>query len=134
MRLPILRVALALVHQQAVWLVARRPDDAHLGGLWEFPGGKIERNESAREAALRELREECAVGADVELEGEPLTWQYADRTVELHPVFCRWRRGRLTPSDGHLRRWVTVTELEQLDMPPANREIIAQLRRFQAVR
>jgi 8-oxo-dGTP diphosphatase len=124
---PLLQIALALVHRDARWLVARRRADAHLGGLWEFPGGKCQRDEEPVVAAVRELREECRVWAIAERTLASVPCEYADRHVNLTPVLCRWVAGEARPLENEVCRWVTLAELRQLAMPPVNAEIIRQL-------
>ncbi len=117
-------VALALVVRNGLWLVARRPDHVHLGGMWEFPGGKIEPGEDAVGAALRELREECAVEAEAIETLSALRWDYDDRRVRLVPVFCRWRRGEARPIGSVECRWVSCDALRRLHMPAVNDPLI----------
>lgn len=120
------RVALALVRRAERWLVARRRPEAHLGGLWEFPGGKIEPSETAPAAAVRELHEECGVSARALECLACRTEDYGDRLVELHPVLCEWVSGEAQPLGSAECRWVDDAELRQLDMPAVNTEIIRQ--------
>ena len=121
------RVALALVHRAGRWLVSRRPQDAHLGGFWEFPGGKCAEGEAFEAAALRELREECAVEAKVDAALEPVRCEYADRVVDLAPIVCHWTAGEGVALASDECRWVTLDELTALTMPAVNAQIIAQL-------
>lgn len=118
-------VALALVRRGTRWLVARRPDDHHVGGVWEFPGGKQRPGELPAQTALRELYEECGVQADVERVATAVEWEYEDRRVRLTPVVCRWRAGRARPLGNAGCRWVTAAQLRELTMPPANAAIVA---------
>lgn len=121
------RVAVAIVRRGARWLVARRRDDAHLGGLWEFPGGKCEPGEAPEQTALRELHEECGVTARVDRALPELRCDYPERTVHLTPVICRWISGEPKPLDSQECRWATLAELRRLDMPAANAEIIREM-------
>lgn len=121
---PAYRVALALVERAGKWLVARRHEHVHLGGLWEFPGGKCEPGESPSAAAVRELREECGVTATALRELAPQPHEYDDRIVWLVPVLCRWESGDGTPLDSQECRWVSWDELRRLDVPEANAEIL----------
>jgi mutator protein MutT len=121
---PTRRIALALVFDGERWLVARRRAEAHLGGLWEFPGGLCEPGESVAEAALRELREECDVAARAEAVWDTVRCEYADRIVELTPVVCRWVAGTARALASEECRWVTVAELAALPMPAANAALV----------
>lgn len=129
-----LNVALALVHRDGAWLVARRQHDAHLGGLWEFPGGKCLPNEAPAAAAVRELYEECGVCATPRSVLRPVRWEYADRVVHLTPVLCCWRAGEPQALASQACRWVSDRELDALEMPAVNVEIIRAARAAEARR
>jgi mutator protein MutT len=124
---PLIHVAVALVCRDGRWLVARRRHDAHLPGLWEFPGGKRRESEAPAETATRELREECGVDAVAEHSFEALCCEYADRSVSIAPVVCRWRSGEARPLGNAECRWVSLAELHRLEMPPINAEIVRQI-------
>jgi mutator protein MutT len=121
-------IAIALVRHDGRWLVARRHPDVHLGGMWEFPGGKMEPGESLAAAAQRELLEECDVHATVESILDALYCEYDVRTVVLHPVVCRWVSGEARPLGSAECRWVTPEELQKLEMPPINAALVAAIR------
>lgn len=125
MKKPLVHVALALVVRAERWLVARRHAHVHLGGLWEFPGGKLHIGETPVEAALRELREECGLCGVAVRELPHIIAEYADRRVCLMPVLCRCDVGEAQPLAAAATRWVTRDELRRLEMPEANRELIA---------
>ncbi len=120
----IIDVAIAIVRRDGLWLVAKRHVDAHLGGLWEFPGGKLHDGESAADAALRELMEECLVTARAVRELPSVQQAYDDRTVRIHPLLCDWVEGEALPVGNEVCRWVTSDELVALDMPALNGSII----------
>jgi mutator protein MutT len=121
---PTQHIAIALVHRDDRWLVAQRKSDAHLAGLWEFPGGKCQLHETATQAALRELYEECAVRAEPQCVLDAVTCEYDDRVVHLTPVICRWRSGEPQPLANQRCRWVSGTELQGLEMPAVNATIV----------
>ncbi len=129
MRLPHYDIALAIVRRDATFLVSRRPAGVHLGGLWEFPGGKIEAGETPTAAALRELFEETTVQAAVERVLEPIEHRYDDRVVRLVPVLCTWLRGEARALASDACRWVTLDELDRLDMPVVNARLLDSLRK-----
>lgn len=121
---PVLEIAVALVQRAERWLVARRCPGAHLGGLWEFPGGKQRPGESPERAAARELLEECAVVARPRRLLDVVTWEYDDRIVRISPVLCEWVAGEPRPQAADECRWVTAAELSALPMPPANAQLV----------
>lgn len=128
MKKPTYNVALALVRNDGQWLVARRPRSVHLGGLWEFPGGKCHASETPAQAALRELLEECGVQAEVRYVLDTVPFEYEDRIVHLTPVLCRWLAGRPQALASEACRWVSDAELDGLDMPAVNAGIIRAAR------
>ena len=127
MSAPSIDVAVADVHKNGRWLVAKRHPHAHLGGKWEFPGGKSKPGETAEQTALRELEEECAVQATIDRKLDTLRCDYGDRIVHLTPVICRWRSGHPRPLACVETAWVSLEQLARLDMPALNTSIIQAL-------
>ncbi len=99
----------------------------HLGGQWEFPGGKCDDGESVTQAALRELAEECGVTARALFEMSPTRVDYGDRVIDLHPIVCEWVAGEATPLASEECRWLPLSELRRLDMPAVNALILQEL-------
>ncbi len=126
----LLVAACALVDPDGRVLLAKRPPDKPMGGLWEFPGGKVEPGERPEEAIIRELREE--LGIDVtEACLAPLT--FASHAYEafhlLMPLFvCRKWKGRVNGCEGQEIAWVKPVRLVDYPMPPADIPLIASLR------
>jgi 8-oxo-dGTP diphosphatase len=119
-------VVAAVVEQEERFLVTRRPTGVHLAGLWEFPGGKIDSDESHHAALKREIREE--LDADVEV-GEltfATTHAYPDRTVALYFYRCTLL-GSPRPLLGQEMQWVARVELPLLGFPPADAQLIVRL-------
>ena len=124
---PVVEVTAAVLERGGRFLVTRRDPRKHLGGLWEFPGGKRAPAESLEACLERELDEELGVRIRV---GERLAlvpWTYPDRRVLLHFFRCRLGRGRIEPREGQPYRWVTPAELRALPMPPADAEVVPRL-------
>jgi mutator protein MutT len=124
--LPRIVVTAAVIERDGAYLVTRRPPDVHLGGMWEFPGGKCDRGEALKDCLIREIREE--LGCDVEVGQEVLSTAHAypERLVELHFFACTLH-GQPTPVLGQEVRWVAPTALSTLAFPPADDELIALL-------
>jgi mutator protein MutT len=124
---PIIDVAIGLVWKDGRVLIARRPAGAHLGDLWEFPGGKVEAGESPEAGLLRELREELGIEAEVAAKRAVIEFTYPGRPVRLHPFDCRWLSGEPQPTGCEDPRWVAPSELPEYEFPPANAALVAEL-------
>ena len=126
---PLIVVAAALIDGDGRVLVQQRPQDKTMGGLWEFPGGKVELGETPEAALIRELREE--LGIDVEqaclapacFASEPL----GGRHLLLLVYICRKWRGIPRAIEAPAIRWVRPVELHGLEMPPADKPLIGLL-------
>lgn len=100
-------------------------------GLWEFPGGKVKAGESVEAAVQREVREEVGMAVKVRGRLGRVETAHAGCAVVLHLLDCAPAAGEGAGGrDASVTdlRWVTLEELERLEMPPANREIVALLR------
>lgn len=115
--------------RQGEWrvLIARRPDNAVLGGYWELPGGKIEEGETPEECLAREFLEEVGLGVRV---GEALAMiehHYDHAHVKLHPFFCDRVAGEPSNLQVAEHRWVSPNELSDYHFPEANTSLIVQV-------
>ena len=119
-------VVAAVIEANEQFLVTRRQAGVHLAGMWEFPGGKIDRGEPHAAALRRELREELDVEVDVGERVYHTVHAYDDRTVELHFYRCGLK-GEPRPLLGQQMRWVPRGELATLGFPPADTELIQML-------
>ncbi|GAB6054504.1 (deoxy)nucleoside triphosphate pyrophosphohydrolase [Magnetospira thiophila] len=129
--LPVLLVsAVALLDADNRVLLAQRPEGKAMAGLWEFPGGKVQANESPETALVRELREE--LGIDVtESCLAPLTFashQYDDFHLMMPLYVCRTWKGQVRPMEGQSLQWVRPARLAEFPMPPADLPLIPLLR------
>lgn len=125
----ILEVAVgAVVDRHGKVLIAKRPDDKHQGGLWEFPGGKIEPGETQRQALDRELHEELAINVKTATPLITIHHDYPDLSVRLKV----WRIDRFEGDphgrEGQAVEWVASTDLQNYSFPAANRPIVTALR------
>lgn len=128
----VVHVAVAvLVNESDDVCISLRHDDSHQGGLWEFPGGKIEAGESAEQALKREIEEELGL---MIVQSRPLIsirHDYTDKQVCLHVSkvsrFAGEIADKATGPEGQRVRWVSVSELRSFDFPAANLAIIKAL-------
>lgn len=108
-------------------LISRRPAGKHQGGLWEFPGGKIDAGETPAEALARELAEELAIAVERSEPFLEVDHRYPDRRIAL----VVWRvlafTGVAVGNEGQEIAWVPLRDLAQLPFPAANRPIVAAL-------
>jgi len=119
-----LHIALAVIIKGDEVLIQRRPANAdHLPDVWEFPGGKVEAHETPQSAAIREAREEVGLEIEITRALTPIEWEYAERSVTLHPFEARVVAGEVVGA-----RWIARQELNAADFPDANRALIAALR------
>ncbi len=110
-------------------LIQRRPDDAMLGGLWEFPGGKRENGETLEAACIRELREELAMDIAVDGFFFRLSHAYSHFKITLHAFFCSHVGGRPESSAGEPFTFVGLDRLHEYAFPRANRRLVEELLR-----
>ncbi len=125
----LLVVACALVDADNRVLIAERPKDKALGGLWEFPGGKLDPGERPEEALIRELREELGIEAKAPCLA-PLTFashSYPDFHLLMPLYVCRKWSGTVTSREGQKLAWVRANRLRDYPMPPADEPLIPHL-------
>lgn len=123
-------VAAVIPNDAGKILITKRPEGSHLGGLWEFPGGKIDAGESAPEALKREIKEEL----NAEIEVVRLLWRnlfhYPEKTIDISFFLCTLVSPLQAVQAVQVAdlRWVSVTELPIFNFPPADASFIEQLR------
>ncbi len=117
----------AAFNEQGEVLLLKRPEDAHCGGLWSLPGGKVESNEAPQAAARRELIEETGLkGKDWRLVGE-YSHAYPDRKLHFHLFACRILRGVAPRCRGKFV-WAEAENLGDYPMPAANAVFLPRIR------
>ncbi len=127
--LPHRDIAAALVWKGPLLLIARRPEEGLLGGLWEFPGGKVDSGETPTEAVRREVREELGIEVEVLGKAAAIDHAYSHFRITLHLFHTRWTEGvpssRENPAGSP--RWVLPAELTRYAFPAANKAVIRRL-------
>lgn len=123
----VVEVAAALVFREGKLLITQRLAGTHLEGLWEFPGGKREANETFEQCLMRELREELGIQVEVGQLVESLTHAYPEKTVHLRFYRCRWRQGEPQLLDCAAFRWVMAAELARYEFPAADARLLKKL-------
>lgn len=124
-----LRVVAAVITRGEEILVSLRHPKRSRPSQWEFPGGKLEKGESERQALVREIREELGVRCEVRALVSRVVYPYPDTDVEIAFYDTRIVEGTPQPLVMAELRWVCRSELEQLDFLEADRDFVAQLAR-----
>ncbi len=112
-------------------LIALRPNDVMLGGMWEFPGGKNKINESIKETVFRELKEELGVDVTVYEKFKMIKHAYSHFKISLHAYWCSIEFGDPQPKSSQELKWVTLEEIDTYPFPKANRTLIDDLQRLE---
>ncbi len=126
-KVPHYDIAVGIVWQGDRVLIDKRPTNGLLGGLWEFPGGKKEADETLEECVKRELREELGVEVRIQAPFMTVRHAYTHFKITLHAFECRLLRGKPRPKTATAARWVQLQEMQQLPFPRANKRILERL-------
>jgi A/G-specific adenine glycosylase len=123
---PTHRVALAVMVRQGKIFIQQRPEKGHLGGLWEFPGGKCRAGEPPERAVVRECREELGIAVEATAELAVVRHAYSHFKVVLHVFICTWLAGRIRIRRPHA--WIGIGELDRYPFPTANHKFFHLLK------
>lgn len=124
---PRIEVAAGLVFRGGKLLITQRPAGSHLGGRWEFPGGKREEGESFENCLSRELAEELGIEVVIHELIETVTHAYETKTVTLHFYRCSWKANEPQALGCPAFRWVTKEELSAYEFPEADVKLVEML-------
>ncbi len=125
----LLVAACALVDADGRVLVAQRPADKTMAGLWEFPGGKIEDGERPEQTLIRELKEELGITVSEDCLA-PLAFAshaYPDFHLLMPLYVCRRWQGTVIATEGQQLAWVKPNRLRDYEMPPADVPLVSHL-------
>jgi len=127
MTIKIVNVAVGVIKKNNAIFICKRADEQHQGGLWEFPGGKVEANESVFAALRRELTEEVGITIHSSSQLMVIEHDYGDKCVKLDIHVVSNFSGEAHGAEGQPSEWVNISELTHYDFPAANAEIIEKL-------
>lgn len=120
-------VSAALIFDKGRLLITRRRAGSHLGGLWEFPGGKREPNETPEQCLVREIREELGMNIAVGELFEEITHAYEEKTVRLKFFICTWISGGPRALGCELFEWAGKDALRAYKFPAADARLLEKL-------
>ena len=122
-----IEVSAALIFRGGKLLITQRHPQAHLGGLWEFPGGKREPDETFEQCLVREIHEELGVEISVGELFESVTHAYPEKTVHLKFFVCRLLGGEPQPLDCKAVKWAGKSKLADHVFPAADAKLLKKL-------
>lgn len=127
---PWIDVCAAVVTRGRRFLLATRPDGAHLAGHWEFPGGKVHAGETLGACIIREIEEELGVTVADPAEMAVVEHEYPEKRIRLHFMRCTLAESaELKPQDGQRAGWFTPEEMAGLNLAGADREFVKTLKK-----
>ena len=120
-------VTAAIIEDKGKFLIAKRAKGKHLEGKWEFPGGKIEANETPQICLQRELKEEFGIDADIlDFLGKSI-FNYGDRNIKLLGYRAKYIAGEFQLNAHDEIKWITADEFDKYDFAEADLPLIAKL-------
>ena len=117
----------AIIVENGKVLCCQRGPERALANLWEFPGGKIEKNESHIEALIREIKEELNIKINVENFITTINYQYPDFYLVMHVYKCKYLSGKIDLNVHSEIRWITKNDIDEIEWVPADIEIIKKI-------
>ncbi len=128
---PQYHIAVGVVFKNDRVLITQRQPDGLLGGLWEFPGGKIMAGESASAACIREIKEEVNLWVKIDRHIAQVKHAYTHFKIVMEVFCCDYVSGRVYLRGPQAFRWIRLAEYKQYPFPRANHKFIPLLERFQ---
>lgn len=119
-----IKVAIGVIKKDQTFLLSLRPAELDQGGLWEFPGGKIEQGETSFEALCRELVEELGIHVNTAYPWPTLYHSYQHSNIELHPWLVTSFSGNPAGLENQAINWISFQSLLTLSMPQASYKVI----------
>jgi 8-oxo-dGTP diphosphatase len=123
-----IEVSAALIFRAGKLLITQRHAKSHLGGLWEFPGGKREPGESFEQCLVREIREELGLEISAGKLFEEIRHDYPEKSVHLKFFICELLSGEPQPLDCAAVKWIKKTELTAHEFPAADAQLLKKLK------
>ena len=128
MTIEIVHVAVGVIKKNNAIFICKRADGQHQGGLWEFPGGKVEAGESVFVALKRELIEEVGLTIHSSSQLMVIEHDYGDKCVKLDVHVVSNFSGEAHGAEGQDNAWVSIDELDNYEFPAANVDIISAIK------
>ncbi len=125
---PVRRISAGIVKKNEKLLITKRKSEGLLGGLWEFPGGKVEERESSRAACIREIREETGLCVEIESKLTTISHAYTHFKIRMDVYYCRHKSGEVRLNGPVDFKWIALEDIDNFAFPKANLKFISQIR------
>jgi mutator protein MutT len=125
-----IEVSAALIFRKSKLLITQRHVSSHLGGLWEFPGGKRETDETFEQCLVREIREELGIEISVGELFEEIAHDYPEKSVRLKFFICKLISGNPQTFGCADFKWIKKSELDNFQFPAADGRLLEKLRAY----
>ncbi len=128
-KIPILDVVVAIIlNNNKEFLITKRPKDKMLGGLWELPGGKIEKKETFIECVSREIKEELNISIEVQKQIGTVKHAYSHFKIRLHGFMCEMKSGKLKIQSADDYSWIKFRDIESFSFPKATHKLFKKIK------
>ncbi len=131
---PQYRIAVGVVFKNGRVLITRRKPSGLLGGLWEFPGGKIDKGEQPASACIREIKEEVNLAIKVDSRLSRVKHAYTHFKIVMDVFCCSYIAGRVALNGPVEHRWINLKKLADFPFPKANHKFFPELKRYNSMR
>ena len=126
-KIPHYNIAVGVVWKDNNILIAKRKVGGLLGGLWEFPGGKLYKNESSAECVIREIYEETGVRVELKEFISTIKHKYSHFSISLDSFHCIYKNGDPKPKSATEIKWISPTEISKFPFPKANHKFMNKI-------
>lgn len=123
----VLEVACAILISDSKVFIAQRADNQAMAGMWEFPGGKVEKGEKPEETVVRELFEELNMRVEVIEKLKRVTHHYSEFEIILHPFIVKHSQGEIIPKVHSNISFASIDELKSIELLDADVLILPQI-------
>lgn len=125
--IPQYHISVGIIFKNDKLLITRRKDEGLLGGLWEFPGGKVASGENGQQACIREIKEETNLDVEIEKFFITIKHAYTHFRIVMDVYICRYKSRRVKLRSAQDFRWIKIAEIEEFPFPGANHKFIPKL-------
>lgn len=123
----IIKVVCGIIYRNDEVFICRRKPNRALGGFWEFPGGKIEPNETFEDALCRELIEELGMKISIDNHFKTVVYDYPQFAIELISYRCQFQEATFKMTDHDAYEWVKINDLHNWQLAPADILIVEEM-------